>query len=549
MARYFVLIGTKYSIFYNKYEISNIREPLMTDDMTFFHQATIKICGSLDIDKVVRECAAYLKRYLPLNGIMLSTYEPEKRAIRILALSATIPTALWNKPIYLSPEAQSRLKATDDGVSLFRKSEDNPIAHEIGEALGISPFSQIVLHLEMDEKKLGVVLVFSTDEEDFTAEHVRLMGLLHDPFAVAMANVLRHREVLQLKDLLADDNRYLQQELRYLSGDEIIGARYGLRAVMEMVRQVAPLNSHVMLTGETGVGKEVIANAIHYSSPRREGPLVKVNCGAFTENLLDSELFGHEKGAFTGAIHKKRGRFERAHGGTLFLDEVGELTPAAQVRLLRVIQDGLVERVGGVEPLEVDVRIIAATHRDLAEMVRDGRFREDLLFRLNVFPIHIPPLRQRTTDIPALVHHFIDRKLKAFNLSNHPVLEPGAIEQLKDYPWPGNVRELENMVERALIRHQSSGEDRPLHFVDLAVNRVNTVAQALAEEKSGRLLTLDQAMRQHIEAALHSTNGKIQGKDGAAALLNIHSNTLRSRMKKIGIPFGRKVYQASVKPS
>ncbi|BBO81057.1 ATPase AAA [Desulfosarcina ovata subsp. sediminis] len=514
----------------------------MTDDKTFFHQATMKICGSLDTDKVVRKCAGYLSAYIPLEGLMLSTYEPEKGAIRILALSATVSTAPWDKPIYLSAEAQAILAEMEQGVSLRRQAENDPIAHEFSHALGIAPFPTIVLHLKLDEKKLGVVIVFSTNENAFTDEHIRLMGLLHDPFAVAMANVLRHRELLRLKDLLADDNRYLQQELRYLSGDEIIGARYGLRNVMEMVRQVAPLASHVMLTGETGVGKEVIANAIHYTSSRRDGPLVKVNCGAFAENLLDSELFGHEKGAFTGAIRTKRGRFERAHGGTLFLDEVGELPAAAQVRLLRVLQDGLVERIGGLEPIEVDVRIIAATHRDLTKMVKDGSFREDLWFRLNVFPIHIPPLRQRKSDIPALVHHFIDRKLKNFNLYEHPVLAPGEIERLSTYAWPGNVRELGNMVERALIRHQSGGLNPPLCFDDLKTDSSDTSPPPLAEPPPNRLLTLtlDEVMRRHIEAVLRLTNGKIQGKDGAAAILNVHSSTLRSRMNKLGVSFGRR---------
>jgi transcriptional regulator with GAF, ATPase, and Fis domain len=406
--------------------------------------------------------------------------------------------------------------------------------------MGLGAFSEIILHLKIDEEKLGVVLVYSGDVDGFTDEHARLMSLLHDPFAVALANVLKHRELLRLKDLLADDNRYLQQELRHISGDEIVGARYGLRDVMELVWQVAPLNSHVMLTGETGVGKEVIANAAHYTSTRREGPFVKVNCGAFTENLLDSELFGHEKGAFTGAVQSKRGRFERAHKGTLFLDEVGELPPAAQVRLLRVLQDGRIERVGGVEPIAVDVRIVAATHRNLAAMVREGTFREDLWFRLNVFPIHIPPLRERKSDIPALVHHFIDRKLKAFNLSEHPVIAPGTMEKLIACPWPGNVRELENMVERSLIRHRSRGEGKPLEFTGLAGESTVFESSPPLTDLSDRPMTLDGAMRHHIESVLRTTGGKIQGKDGAAAILGIHSSTLRSRMDKLGIQYGRK---------
>ena len=219
-----------------------------------------------------------------------------------------------------------------------------------------------------------------------------------------------------------------------------------------MVRLVASLNSPVLLLGETGVGKEVIANAIHYSSPRKDGPFIKVNCGAIPDTLIDSELFGHEEGAFTGATTKKRGRFERAHKGTILLDEIGELPPPAQIRLLRVIQNKEVERVGGTKPIPVDIRVIAATHRNLKEMVSKNEFREDLWFRLNVFPITIPPLRERKEDIHALVQHFAERKSKELKFHTVPTLATGAIDRLKSYHWPGNVRELENVVERALIQ-------------------------------------------------------------------------------------------------
>ena len=310
---------------------------------------------------------------------------------------------------------------------------------------------------------------------------------------------------------------------------------------MEMVRQVAPLNSHVLLLGETGVGKEVIANAIHYSSSRSEGPLVRVNCGAIPESLLDSELFGHEKGAFTGALGRKRGRFERAHGGTLFLDEVGELSSAAQVRLLRVLQDNEIERVGGTETLKVDVRVITATNRNMEDMIKSRQFREDLWFRLNVFPITIPPLRRRKSDIPELVNHFIYRKTKEFNLTRHPVLAPGAMEKLQAYNWPGNVRELINIVERALIRYQAGKRNESLHFEELSTAELDDIEPPRTSESTEQLLTLDDAMREHIERILHMTGGKIQGKDGAAAVLGVHSSTLRSRMKKMGIAYGRSV--------
>ncbi len=511
---------------------------MISNDTDFFHQATIKICGTLDIAKAIQDCAACLKRRLPLDGLMLSTYEPERGAIRILAMDTPLPTAPWAHPVQLSPEAVARLQTLGNGAFLYRKSETDPIARDLGEALGIDPASQIIMHLTVDAKQLGVVLIFSMEADVYDQEHVRMMKLLHDPFAIALANVLKHWEVLRLKELLVDENRCLQQELYQVPGDEIVGARYGLRNVMEMVRQVAPLNSHVLLNGETGVGKELIANAVHTFSLRRDGPLVKVNCGALPENLIDSELFGHEKGAFTGAIQRKRGRFERAHGGTLFLDEIGELPAAAQIRLLRVLQDGRIERIGGGETVEVDVRIVAATHRDLPEMVADGRFRKDLWFRLNVFPIHIPPLRHRKSDIPAMVHHFIDRKLKAFNLTDHPVLASGAMERLTAYAWPGNVRELENIVERALIRYRSRDEKHTLRFDDLPGEPLHP--RVRGDDAPGPILPLDEAMRRHIVAALHATNGKIQGKNGAAAILGIHANTLRSRMRKLGVVFGRK---------
>jgi transcriptional regulator with GAF, ATPase, and Fis domain len=512
------------------------------DDMTFFHQATMKICGSLDENRMIRECHLFLKEFLPLTSMMLCTYEGDKGAMHILSLTDNLPEEAKTQPLFLSSRSREFLdtEAATSRVCQYGNQKNNPVSLEMKHFLGLSRYSEIVLSLKLDDERLGAVLMFSDGSNEFNAEHARLASLLHDPFAVALANLLKHRELTRLKDLLADDNQYLRRELHHLSGDEIVGARFGLRDVMEMVWQVAPMDVNVILTGETGVGKEVFANAVHYASARRNGPFIKVNCGAFTENLLDSELFGHEKGAFTGAMQSKRGRFERAHKGTLFLDEVGELTPSAQVRLLRVLQDGSFERVGGSRPVLVDVRIIAATHRNLPQMVKNGQFRQDLWFRLNVFPIHIPALRERTSDIPELVHHFINRKLKAFNLSGHPVVAPGTMEQLTAYEWPGNVRELENMVERALIRHQGQDGTQPLQFPDLAGEHQEAGLFLRPDSmEAGGHQTLDDAIKQHICSVMKATNGKIQGKAGAAAILNIHPSTLRSRMDKLGISYGR----------
>ncbi len=251
--------------------------------------------------------------------------------------------------------------------------------------------SLITLPLIIEGETIGGMGISARGPNRFTTEHAKLLGIIKEPIALAMSNARRYQELVKLKNLLAEDNRALSRELEQVAGTQVVGAEFGLRGVMEMVRLVAQSNSPVLLLGDTGTGKEVIANAIHLTSSRRDGSMIRVQCGAIPETLLDSELFGHEKGAFTGAFERKRGRFERAENGTIFLDEIAELTPEAQVKLLRVLQEKEFERVGGTETIAANVRVIAATHRNLEERVREGRFREDLWFRLNVFPIHIPP--------------------------------------------------------------------------------------------------------------------------------------------------------------
>jgi transcriptional regulator with GAF, ATPase, and Fis domain len=299
------------------------------------------------------------------------------------------------------------------------------------------------------------------------------------------------------------------------------------------VQQVATLDSPVLLLGETGVGKDVIANAIHYSSSRSDGPFVSVNCGAIPETLIDSELFGHEKGAFTGALAQKRGRFERANKGTIFLDEIGELPLQAQVRLLKVLQSKEIERVGGVKTIPLDIRIIAATNRNMEEMVKLHQFREDLWFRINVFPIWIPPLRERSSDIPALLQHFISLKARELKLPDIPTLSPGAIDPLMEYHWPGNVRELENVIERAMILNPTG----PLTFEHLNPEQKKKTLEL--HRQSEETDNLDAEISRHIRRVLSKTKGKVNGPDGAAAFLGINPSTLRNRMKKLGIDYGR----------
>ncbi len=509
------------------------------DDMTFFHEGTMRICGSLDIDEVLQDCLVFMKHYMPVNLIQLCVYEEELKGVRVVGTATDIAFRKTDSVIPLSEAAITFMEEEQDKIVKIDDIFEHPIAHDVCLAMGLSDVSSIALHLQVKNVGMGVVGIMTKHPNRFTDEHARLLALLHDPFAIAMSNTLRFQEVVRLQSLLKDDNQYLNRELHHLSGDEIIGEHFGLRNVMEQVQQVAPLNSQVLLLGETGVGKEVIANAIHYSSPRRNGPLIKVNCGAIPENLLDSELFGHEKGAFTGALERKRGRFERAHTGTIFLDEIGELPPAAQVRLLRVLENREIERVGGTETISVDVRIIAATNRNLSEMVQSKEFREDLWFRLNVFPITIPPLRLRKADIPALVNYFIERKTREMKLRYRPVPAPGEMERLQHYEWPGNVRELENTVERELIRHQARNPDEPLRFQDFENITAPTSGPLVSLSPEEDLLNLDEMTRMHISRVMEKTSGKIQGNDGAAAILGIHPSTLRHRMRKLGISFGR----------
>ncbi len=551
------------------------------DELSYFHQATVLICGTLDLDNAMKRCFTFLKQYIPLEMIELSIFDEDSQTINILTRHSDFefPTKTVNQ-IPLSNETAAYIKGKEFRRKLifFNSSQDAilPVKY-ISQFLGFDQVVGMVLPLIVDQQDLGSFVVLTRGTQNFDVMHGRLVSLLHDPIAMAMSNHLRYREVVRLKDMLFDDNQYLHSELHKMTGDEIVGKDYGLQGVMEMVRQVAPMESRVMLLGETGVGKEVIANAMHYFSPRRNGPLIKVNCGAIPEGLLDSELFGHEKGAFTGAVSMKRGRFERAHKGTIFLDEIGELPPAAQVRLLRVIQEGCIERVGGTKPIPIDVRIIAATHRNLENMVRRGAFREDLWYRLNVFPITIPPLRHRKSDIPAFVEYFIRKKVSTLNLRHSPRVSSRAIQRLQQYDWPGNVRELDNVVERELITHQAMGADHRLEFMEFDrqrsspqpieqqdktvapsmahPDRPNRVAEFIfdgpfredkaekekaADEASLDSMNLDHLIAGHIRKVIRLTRGKIQGEDGAAALLGLHPSTLRHRMRKLDIPFGRK---------
>jgi transcriptional regulator with GAF, ATPase, and Fis domain len=514
----------------------------MVDKNEFFREVTLRLCSHLDIEKGLQACLGYLSKHIPADILYLEKNEPELGAMRIIARADASSCTLMDLLIPYSEQAQAAMNAWAEEyragkmppVFVINKPQEEPVTRHLLESLGEPSSSAMSLPLIIEDRIVGALALLAKGDDRFKGHHVELYATLKEPFFIAMSNTLEHQEVVRLKDLLADDYRYLQRELLRISGDEIVGADFGLRDVMHQVRQVAPTDSPVLLTGETGVGKDVIANAIHLGSSRRDGPFIPVNCGAIPESLIDSELFGHEKGAFTGALARKRGRFERADTGTILLDEIGEMPPEAQVRLLRVLQHREIERVGGTDRIPVDIRIIAATNQNLETMVRAGRFREDLWFRLNVFPISVPPLRDRTSDIPALVQHFIKRKAGELKFGETPLLAPGAIDDLMRYDWPGNVRELENLIERAMILHR--GES--LRFDDLGAMKPADI-DGLPTLNDEEPLDLDTVVARHIRRALDRAGGKIHGPGGAGELLGVNPNTLRYKMKKLGIPFRR----------
>ncbi|MCW8850965.1 MAG: sigma 54-interacting transcriptional regulator [Melioribacteraceae bacterium] len=512
------------------------------DKNEFFRKATLKIMGNLDLKLGLQSCLNYISEFIPADRIYLQKYEGALGAMRLVACATKEYCEELDTLVPLPEDSKEVMKNLGEvyragelpSVLVINNPSTEPVTKGMLKNLELPISSTMSMPLIVEDQLIGALAVLAEGENRYTELHAELYEMLKEPFFTAMSNTLEHREVIKLRDMLADDNKFLHGELRRLSGDEIIGAHFGLRDVMQKVQQVATLDSPVLLLGETGVGKDVVANSIHYSSSRNNGPFVNVNCGAIPDNLLDSELFGHEKGAFTGAISEKRGRFERANGGTIFLDEIGELPLQAQVRLLRVLQTKEIERVGGIKTIKLDIRIIAATNRNLEEMVQEGKFREDLWFRLNVFPIWIPPLRDRISDLPALIQHFINFKAKALKLGITPQLELGAIDYLMEYNWPGNVRELQNVIERALILNPKG----PLSFKNLIIKE--NVSSITKDFVKPEVLNLDAVNIQHIKMVLQIAEGKIHGKRGAAELLGVNPNTLRNKMNKLGIDYKKK---------
>jgi len=525
-----------------------------------YRGVTSKICGNLDFKDALCKTDEYLRPFFPLLGLTIILINDDFETLEIIATtfpdlnlktSTVVPLTRSSREILKKGVFGGKKKSDiirvnthgsdsvlhEDVISELSKQDMFSTTHAKSVIKSLKRQSMIVLRLDISNTTIGYLSMNAKGFDTYTNEHTQLLKTLAEPFAIALSNYLSYRKIVQLKDNLADNQKNLQKDLIRISGDKVIGADNGLKSVMEQAKMVAGIDSPILILGETGVGKEVVANAIHQISDRRDGPMISVNCGAIPETLADSELFGHEKGAFTGASNRKRGYFERAEGGTIFLDEIGELSPSSQVKLLRFIQTRTFDRVGGTQPVTVDIRIIAATHRNLENMIEEGSFRRDLWFRLNVFPIKIPPLRERKIDIPALVEYLIMRKSHEMNLKRKPTITKGTIDSLSQYNWPGNVRELQNIVERALIICR----DKPVSFDLPNQNPVEDPRELLPisgkflNPRLEDILPLNETIKNAIEIALKTTHGRIEGRFGAATLLGLPPSTLKNKMKKLGI--------------
>jgi formate hydrogenlyase transcriptional activator len=493
------------------------------DRLQLLLEVTNNVMANLELRDVLRAVSATLRRIMhcEVAGVLLP--EAGRHQLRVYALDFPDSQGFIQEESLVPIEGSLPGKAFQTGkpVVVDRSDPAEVSCRIAGEGLQ----SHCLLPLISRNGILGVLGLGKRRESAFSQDDVEFLLQVANQVAIAVENALAYGQIAELKDQLSQEKLYLEDEIRSeMHFEDIVGKSAALRRVLQQVETVAPTDSTVLIYGETGTGKELIARAIHQLSPRRPQAFVKLNCAAIPTGLLEAELFGHEKGAFTGAITQRIGRFELAHRGTVFLDEIGEIPLELQPKLLRVLQDREFERLGSTRTLRTDARLIAATNRDLAAMVDEQRFRADLFYRVNVFPVHVPPLRERPEDIPLLVRHFAQQ----FARRLHKTIETipsDTMQGLIHYPWPGNIRELQNIIERAVI--VSPGPVLQVPLTDLSP-RV-APARPLPQD------TLAEAERKHILGVLKETKWVLGGLNGAAVRLGMKRSTLQFRMRKLGI--------------
>jgi formate hydrogenlyase transcriptional activator len=508
------------------------------------YRTLLEITNAL-VANVTREAlfaaiASALRRVVPFERAATFLHDPQRDVLRLLVLESSLPTSYFVVGLEI-PSTESHVGLVFQERRPFVRRDLAREAQYPAEtqalAGGVRSFA--IVPLVTRARCIGTLAVASTRIGAYSDADVAFLQEVAGQVAVAIENMTAYEEIAGLKARLERENAYLQEEIhREHDFAQMVGTSEALLAVVRRVEKVAPTDSTVLVTGETGTGKELIARAIHHASARRTRPLVKVNCSTMSAGLVESEFFGHVKGAFTGALERRIGRFQLADGGTIFLDEVGELPVETQVKLLRVLQEHEFEPVGSSQTVSVDVRVIAATNRDLQSAVDARRFRADLFYRLNVFPLEVPPLRQRRGDLPQLAMFFLAQYTKRFG-KRVETISPETMARLAAYDWPGNIRELQNVIERAVILTPGPVlelDDDVLRPAPVGSERATPATVPTgARSDIGLAEALEEIERTQIAAALQRSGGVIEGPRGAAGVLKMHPNTLRSRMEKLGI--------------
>jgi formate hydrogenlyase transcriptional activator len=491
------------------------------------YQALLEVARAIsaqrDLDQLFSDLAHRLPRVVQVNFVDLSLHDPIKQVMRLHTIQANVPADLvGGHEVPIDDCPAGLVWQGQEPLIVPNLSEERRWPKVIGHMTEDGTRSCCFVPLTTARGRLGAMGFMSQQAEAYRDWDMEFLQQVAQQVAVAVENALAFQQIAELKDKLAKEKLYLEEELRIEHGfEDIIGDSQALKLVLKQVEVVAPTDSTVLIQGETGTGKELVARAIHRLSGRSERTFVKLNCAAIPTGLLESELFGHERGAFTGAISQKAGRFELADKGTIFLDEVGEIPLELQSKLLRVLQEQEFERLGSTKTIRVNVRLIAATNQDLKSLVEAKQFRSDLYYRLNVFPINVPPLRDRPEDIPILIRYFTQHYAVRMK-KNIQTVPAKTLDVLSLYAWPGNVRELENLVERSVIL---------THGTDLQV----PIRELQADSRAAAPTTLEDAEREQILRALRESNWVIGGPAGAATRLGVKRTTLQSKMQKLGI--------------